>query len=142
MQKFFHLAIVMLRPLLSSFPRLRLVAAIVVAEWFDLSQKAAALRAALKTKEQVPTLLKAQRLEICERCIVFDHRLRTCGTPLPGGKSDIENGKPLGCMCQMDAKAGTLANCWAYEHFNGETIIGWPERLNSFPLPTKGDDNA
>lgn len=115
-------------------PRLEFLCALIVAAIGELLEKWRGIRAALKTKAEVSEELAGLRMAVCEDCKIFFHPLRTCGSPLPGGARDIANGQMLGCACHMPHKARTEANCFMYERDRGQSLIGWPESLNSFKI--------
>ena len=109
--------------------KIQFVCALVVAAVADSLRKVKDFRAALKTKAMVDKEIREARYSQCVACPMFFRPLGTCGSPFR--KSSIDGFD--GCYCHCWTKAGTLANCAAYDHFNGQTIVGWPENLNSFP---------
>lgn len=124
----------MQRTLRTAIANARFAAAVIVAGAHDTLEKWRGLRAALKTQGTIHPDLKASRMIVCQQCPLYFHRfgLRTCGSPLPGGYRD-EDGKPDGCFCDIEKKAGSAVNCFMYDKHRGQTIIGWPMPLNSFP---------
>ncbi len=109
--------------------RLQFFAALVVAAVADGFRKAREIRDALKTKAQVPKELAEARMAVCRQCPVFAPLLATCGSPL--------RASPVigfdGCLCHCPTLCSTAVNCTAFDFYEGNTLLGWPRELNSFP---------
>lgn len=103
--------------------KLQFIAALLMAAIDDSWRKLIGICKALRTGQVVDDELKAKRLAACRECPLFFRPLATCGYPF----------RDSGCHCWMPLKAGQLANCWAYDEFGNDRIIGWPEELNSIP---------
>lgn len=110
--------------------KLQFLAALVVAGVADSLQKLKDIRAALKTKQEVPTDLSVMRWGYCKTCPMFFKPLGTCGSPLRR-KSPVEGFD--GCFCHAATLCVTKSNCTAFDFYKGQTLLGWPASLNSFP---------
>jgi len=69
-----------------------------------------------------------KRDKACESCNIFNHTLKTCGTP---GKTIQwpEGIEPYGCWCFMPVKGRFLkVNCWMAERTQFKK--GWAKELN------------
>lgn len=110
--------------------RLQFIAALIVAALGDSWRKLKEIRDALRAEHWIDSDLAFDRFELgCKRCPMFFKPLGTCGSPLR--KSDIEGFDGCWCHCKTLCKSET--NCTAFDHFRGQTLIGWPKELNSFP---------
>lgn len=103
----------------------RFIIALCLASVCRLWTEALGIWSALRTRSAVAAQLRQARLNACAGCPIYFRLLRTCGSPLSLTKLGRQ-----GCYCQMEVKAGTLANCWGYD--NGAPF-GWAKELNSFP---------
>lgn len=119
-----------LERLIKRFRFLEFLCALWVAGWYNCRKKSDCLKQVvpmlriLRTKNEVTELLAAQRISVCERCVLFDTRFSTCGRP---GKND-----DMGCFCHMPTKVKTMSNCWLYQQYGRSLDEGWPRELNSF----------
>ena len=109
--------------------KLQFLAALSVAALDDSWQKVKEIAAALKTKSEVPEDLAVVRFDYCKRCPMFFQPLGTCGSPLRR-KSPIAGFD--GCFCHCATLCTVKSNCAAFDHYKGQTLIGWPAELNSF----------
>lgn len=111
----------------------RFLAAIAIAAIFGMDRMGlrdylkagwGVLRAVTMRHKNPQPELQKRRIAHCEQCVVFEPKLRTCGSPLADDPA-------LGCWCRVDEKSrDPKATCWA--DTNTELDIGW-KTINNPP---------
>lgn len=84
----------------------------------------------LAVGKSVSAELASARIGVCEKCLLFNKRLKTCGT---AGEIWInpktKRTEPFGCWCHLPVAVWTRKNCWLSQVTQGEQ--GWPVKYNS-----------